>query len=313
MNILNKMRNKPEKNFDLKIGFKCNNDCRHCVIANKKSAGELSFEQIRNIIDGLDSDVTGIVLTGGEPSISPHLLDILSYIKKKNYFVIVQTNATGFADSDFCKECSKYINHALVAIHSCNPEVHDNIVRSKGMWYKTIEGFKNLSNNGVFIETQTVLSKYNIMTAYDTYKMIQELRPGTLMNMTYPHMMGNAWNNREDVCFRYSDYKDEFQRILKDFSKYIFSESIPYCYLYPYQDSIAGCLENDILMQSYGRVGVDFSDGLFEKNYNILDIKERRKAPRCKDCVFNNDCIGVWKEYIEMFKSNLDLFPIKEI
>ena len=300
------------KNFDLKIGFKCNNNCRHCVIANKREAGDLSFEQLTDIVDHVDQDVTCFVITGGEPTVSPYLLDILKYIKEKHYKIIIQTNATGFADLDFCTQCSKYLDHALVAIHSSDPAVHDDIVRSPGMWQKTIDGFKNLMLNNVFIETQTVLSRYNILTAYDTYKMIQEMRPGTLMNMTYPHMMGNAWNNRESVCFRYSEYKEEFHRILKDFAPYIFAESIPYCYLYPYQDQIEGCLENDIFCQSYGRVGIDFSDGFCEKNYNFLDLKERRKAPRCKDCDFNFECIGVWKEYIELYKDKLDLYPIKQ-
>ena len=300
--------------FDLKIGFKCNNDCRHCVVANKRNSGNLSLEQLKDIISNIDPSIDVLVITGGEPSISENLLDILRYAKDRGLLIQVQTNATGFVDIDFCKECSKYIDHAHVAIHSNDPGVHDNIVRSKGMWQKTMDGFQNLLSNGVYCTTQTVLSKYNIMTVYDTYKMIQEIKPGTCMSFTYPHLMGNALNNYKDVAFRYSDYKEEMHRIFKDFGKNIWLESIPYCYQFPYEKSFEGSVEYEIATHSdiEGRTGIDFSDGFKEKNYNYLDVTSRRKAPKCKDCVFNNICIGVWKEYIEIFKDRLDLYPITE-
>jgi len=48
------------------------------------------------------------------------------------------------------------------------------------------------------------------------------------------------------------------------------------------------------------------------QNYNLNDVQCHRKAPKCKDCIYNSQCIGVWKEYIEIFKDRLDLFPVKE-
>ena len=34
------------KNVDLKVGFTCNNDCFHCVVTDKKSADDLTFEKV---------------------------------------------------------------------------------------------------------------------------------------------------------------------------------------------------------------------------------------------------------------------------
>lgn len=296
------------KAFDLKIGFKCNNNCRHCVVAEKRGAGDLPLPKILEIISSLHVDQ--VTVTGGEPSTYSYLPEILKALKEKNIRVVVQTNATGFADQNFCLVCSQYIDHAHVAIHSVDPQVHDNIVQSPGMWEKTIEGFKNLKANGVFCTTQTVLSKFNINTLYETYQFIQEMAPETVMSMTYPHLMGNALKNIDEVAFRYSDYKDVLSKCLRDFHDYLFLESIPLCYVYPYQDMTCGSLEDEIVSQLSERVGIDFSDGFTEKNYNSLDVSERRKAPRCLNCYFNQRCIGVWKEYIQYFKDKLDLYPI---
>lgn len=299
--------------YDLKIGFKCNNNCRHCVIANKRDSGSLTKEQIFGLLDNLPDDVDSVQVTGGEPSTYEYLPEILQKIKSKNLHTVLQTNGTGFANLEFCAKCVPYIDHAHIAIHSCFPEIHDFIVQSKGMWEKTITGLYNLKNcENVCITTQTVLSKFNILTIYDTFKFIQEILPGTMMSFTYPHMMGNAWKNREEVCFKYSDYYLEIQRILGAYHSNIFAESVPPCYLHPFEDIIQNSLENDILSHALDRVGVDFSDGLNVKDYNRLNLEDHRKGPKCKECIYNNKCIGVWKEYIEMFKNNLDLYPIKK-
>ena len=301
--------------FDLKIGFKCNNDCKHCVVADKRPSGNLSLEDLLFIIDTLPSIVDTIQITGGEPSISPYLVDVVKYCKSKNLRVWLQTNATGFSNKALADEVGPYIDHALVAIHSNVEEVHDLIVGGKGMWKKTLEGLKNLSQFNIDIATQTVLSTYNIETLYTTYQMIQELYPGMNMHMTYPHMMGNAYSDRETVCFRYIDHKKVLQDCLRDFGHLIITESIPFCYLFPYHDkvtTIEDWIRGNYLRNDRTRIGIDFSQDMEEKNYDCLDITSRKKAPKCRECVFYSRCIGVWKEYIDLFKSKLDLYPITE-
>ena len=302
--------------FDLKIGFKCNNNCKHCVVASKRPYGELNLEQIKNIVDSIPSSIQSVTITGGEPSISPFFYEILFYVKSKGFRTLIQTNGTGFEDENLVKKCKPYIDHIHLAIHSSNPKIHDDIVCSQGMWEKTIRGFKNILREGISCSTQTVLSLYNISTLWETYSFIQEIKPRTIMSMTYPHMMGNAYTYREEVCFRYSDYKNIIHKCLKDFGPLLFLESIPLCYVFPYEKTAWGTLEGNIVSYLEGdpqegeRLGVDFSDGINEKNYNFLDFTSRKKAPRCKDCVFNEECIGVWKEYIDLFAQKLDLYPI---
>lgn len=306
--------------FDLKLGFKCNNNCVHCVVADKRPAGMLSLEDVENIILQVPSGES-IQLTGGEPSIHPHLKEILAFCNVHNHSTVIQTNGTGFANSEFLDACGPYIDHIHIAIHSFDPCIHDTVVQQKGMWEQTIKGFENIISykdkvkSSLHVTTQTVLSKINIPTLYDTFAFIQKMLPGTGMSMTYPHIMGNAWHNRNSIIFRYSDFKDEIQRTLRDFKPYIFTEAIPPCYLYPYQNDVCTA-EKDIIDSLYrggsDRTGVDFSDSMKEKNYCFLDLKSHRKAPLCKDCTFSSCCIGVWKEYIELFKDRLDLYPVKE-
>lgn len=297
--------------FDLKLGFKCNNDCIHCVVADKRDSGCLSLEEMKDIVSTIPEGSI-LQITGGEPTLfKEELPKLLEFASKRGLFPTLQTNGTGFADKEFLDKCAPYLENVHIAIHSCIPEVHDSIVKSKGMWEKTMMGFKNLlSIEGLSVTTQTVLSKLNINSLYDTYKMIQEMCPGIQMSMTYPHMNGNAWKNRNSVAFRFSDKKDIIYKCLQDFEDVLFTESIPLCYAYPFINHPS--LEEDILYNRDARIGVDFSQSRDLHDYNDSDIRDRRKASKCKECIFCNKCIGVWKEYFEVFNKNLDLYPITE-
>lgn len=293
--------------YDLKIGFRCNNNCAHCVVADKRFAQDASFEDLKRLISTVPEEYA-IQITGGEPTIYSYLPDLLKYCHELGHRTTLQTNGTGFSDLSFTKACAPYLNHVHIAIHSCYPEVHDRIVNSQGMWAKTIQGLDNLIAENIFFTSQTVLSKYNIESLYDTFSFIQQKKPGTVMSMTYPHLMGNAWSNYKDVAFRYSDYKHIISKCLETYHSVLFTESIPCCYLHPYATEVE-TLEKDILF-NVSRIGYDLAEPDRCKDYNFLNLQDHRKGPRCKECIYDKYCIGVWKEYIEIFKNCLDLYPV---
>lgn len=294
--------------FDLKLGFKCNNNCVHCVVANKREAGELKIGEICGIINRIPQGET-VQITGGEPSIFKDLPSVLQKCKEKGLRTVIQSNGTGFSNQDFLNACKDNIDQVHLAIHSCYPEIHDKIVGSKGMWEKTIQGLDNLLKTDIYLTTQTVLSKLNIKSLYDTFCFIQDKKSGIKMSMTYPHVAGNAYKNREEIIFRYSDYKEEIQKTLSRFKDLIYTEAIPPCYLYP---NFPSCSDISSRMDPNNiRMGIDFSMSKEINDYNISDLENKRKAPKCKECDFNKKCIGVWKEYIEQFRKCLDLYPVK--
>lgn len=297
--------------FDLKIGFHCNNDCKHCVVAEKRPFGNLDVPHICATIRSVPK-CEPIVFTGGEPSLYPYLPDLLKYASEKEHVCWIQTNGTGFADRELAERCAPYIFNAHVAIHSYLPEVHNSIVQDKTgtMWEKTIQGFRNLKELGVpCMTTQTVVTRLNMETVYDTFRWIQEQWPGTHMSFTYPHMMGNALTNAHEICFKYSEYKEEMNRIFRDFHELLFVESVPFCYQHPYVDQLES-VEKDLVTNFQPREGLDFSQGFETIDYNVKDLKNRRKISSCRECIYNLKCPGVWKEYIYLFKDQIDLFPI---
>lgn len=315
--------------FDMKVGFTCNNNCIHCVVGDKRRVfpDDLTLDEIKNYILTKANGADFVTLTGGEISIRPDFFDIVKFVYDLGMKVQIQTNGTGFADKELTQKLAPYINFVLIAIHSIDEEVHNKIVKDKTnkMFKTTMQGLQNIADAGIPFATQTVISSLNFPTLYETYASLQEKYPGIKMHLTYPHPMGNALENKDIVCLPYSSMKTDLQRIFRDFGQHLLVEAIPLCYIYPYEDKIY--YNHDLMiLKEVGkstRVGVDpsnsrvgastydlFDEVGFTEDYSRNDLLSKRKGPKCKECVFNYDCPGVWKEYMDFFKNKLDLFPI---
>jgi hypothetical protein len=133
------------------------------------------------------------------------------------------------------------------------------------------------------------------------------------MKLTFPHQMGNAEAFANMIIPKYSDIKEQLHKCLRTYAPLLETEAIPVCYLYPYQDK---CINSDTLVYKSTNVSPGFdasqihSKG-FVQDYVLLTLQDKRKGADCLKCIFNIDCIGVWKEYVELFENELDLFPIE--
>lgn len=93
--------------FYMNITFMCNNSCRFCISHNTSSSLNLIINPLESIkyADaqyGFASSDT-VVLSGGEPTLSPQFDEILDYLSTKVGQVVIYTNGT---NSIFHYECN---------------------------------------------------------------------------------------------------------------------------------------------------------------------------------------------------------------
>lgn len=300
-------------NFDLKVGWMCNNKCIHCVVKGKEQySGDYTTKEIKKIIDEYP-EKESICFTGGEPTIRKDFIELLEYCREVGVeSITIQSNGRRFSDKDFTRSVSRLADSVLFTIHSHNEWIHDSITGVSGSWKQSTEGLRNLyETNEINIVSQTVLSRLNASNLHKTYDLIQSLAPDIRMNVTFPHPNGAAFENIDKVVPRYSEIKSEIQKIFSCYSHLINTEAIPYCQIYPYHDKV-NITEDRHADSNIKSKGIDGShpDSLIE-DYSSLIMSEYRKPKECQECVFNNICLGVWKEYYDHFINNLGLFPIK--
>lgn len=295
--------------YSLKLGSACNNDCIHCNVNSEDNIENLIFEEIQEIVDDIPQGEI-ICLEGGEPTLREDFFDIVEYCGLKGHKIILQTNGTGLTE-EITQKIKPFVKKVYLSIYSSNPYIHNLITRThneKSTFEKTIQALKNLYRYSIPFNTQTVISKINMASLYDTFSLIQKECPGIFMCLTYPHPIKNIWENKILTCVSFKELKPFIQPCFRDFGPFLIVESIPPCYIFPFYQNIGynldAIIKNKLLKnENY------YKYGDVEK-YPVKNFNFKRKGPKCVDCFYFEECLGVWKEYVDLYRLHFDLFPI---
>lgn len=151
----------------LELTARCNNNCQHCYInlpktdpdAQKK---ELSFEQIKNIVDASVSLGTlWFLLSGGEPLLRPDFFDIYRYLKKQGILVSVFTNASLITE-EHIQLFKKYPPRDIeVTVYGITEKTHRRVT-GKNTFAATMAGIDRLFSNSLPVTLKSTLMKSNV-------------------------------------------------------------------------------------------------------------------------------------------------------
>ena len=75
----------------IQVNRVCNQECRFC--SNPALDKTISLKKAKGLIDKYISwGYEGVILSGGEPTVYPHLVKLISYITEKKFPVRIITN-----------------------------------------------------------------------------------------------------------------------------------------------------------------------------------------------------------------------------
>lgn len=143
----------------------CNQYCRFC--SNPETEYMLDVETAKRQIDDFARRrYFGIILTGGEPSLSPNVPEITRYAVSRGLHVRMITNGSRLADMDVARSfVAAGLRHFHVSIHSCRPELEDYLTGVKGSFEKAVAALANLSRLArefpVSLNVNTVINAFN--------------------------------------------------------------------------------------------------------------------------------------------------------
>ncbi|HDX5739599.1 TPA: radical SAM protein [Yersinia enterocolitica] len=299
--------------IDLKVGSTCNNKCVHCCAANDARDKNLSLKKIKKRIDDfvdLHKSID-LTLTGGEISMRRDFIEIMQYVKQHKKLgnireVHLQTNGRKLSDADKLESTIGVVDYYLIALHGPNSEIHDKITAVQGSFDETISSFKQLVNrvNVEQIAVQTVISRLNYKYLVDTYKFAHEELGVTEFNLTFPHPMGDAFD--EAITPTYIDVEPYVNAAMLYFaSKGIkpLPEALPLCV---FEEEYRKYISSVIDTRFIGAVGYDQDGNLLD--YLELSKEAHSKYEKCESCLVNDKCEGIWNEYIELYP-NEDSVP----
>jgi len=284
---------------DIKIGFNCNNLCQFCVQGDKRFRFKnKSLAEIKKALDDAKkTGNTGVVFTGGEPTIHPNILDAVYYAKKNGFAVIqLQSNGRMFSYLEFCQKLiNAGANEFSPALHSSQADIHDKLTSSKGAWQQVVQGIKNLKFLNQYLVTNTVINSLNYKDLPELAKLFVNLGVDQFQ-FAFVHILGTADKNKDWLVptkTAVMPYVKKGLDIGIKAGRIVMTEAIPFCLMQGYEDYIAEkiipetrVVDAEGVIESYG-------------SYRWNEGKTKRKE--CEKCKYFQICEGPWKEYLEIY------------
>lgn len=173
----------------------CNHYCGFC--SNPKSEYTFSFEQVQGMIDDfVDREYFGIILTGGEPTLSPHLVDAIRYGREQGLHVRMITNGLRMSDPDFCdRVVDAGLQHVHVSVYSVRPDIEELLRGIPNPLDKALKALENLGRHTdkVTVNINSVINRYNTDHLHENVEFLCE---------RFPFLRHFVWNNLDPALGR---------------------------------------------------------------------------------------------------------------
>jgi Predicted Fe-S oxidoreductases len=160
------------------ITNQCNYACKYCIFSSnyKKDLKELTTKECIKVIDQLaDRNFKYIKVTGGEPFLRKDILELLTYMCKKNMNVDVSTNASVLTDRMIDELNKINLDMIHVSVDGKDSYTHE-MVRGKDTYLRTMKGLEKISKLNTHKRVGTVIHKFNEFELEEIVKLCIEYK-----------------------------------------------------------------------------------------------------------------------------------------
>ena len=270
----------------------CNQYCRFC--SNPASGYMLDLDTaLRAVDDFAERGYFGIILTGGEPSLSELIPDIARHAVARGLHVRMITNGSRLAKPGLAEEYhAAGLRHFHVSIHSCDPELEDFLTGVKGSHELAMQALENLGRVGATVNINTVINRFNADHLDKNVRAFVGRFP-FLRHFVWNNLdpsMGRAETNR-DTAHRLADFELSLARALRFLhasGRTFRVERVPLCYM---TEFAWASTETRKIVKGEERM-VHFLD---EKGTVRQTDFRHPKAESCKSCSLEPICGGLFE------------------
>ncbi|MDQ7006114.1 MAG: radical SAM protein [Acidobacteriota bacterium] len=129
---------------------RCNEDCTHCYVDLGDIEGELTTEEVTDILDQLRAMGTlFLTFTGGEIFTRKDILVLVRHARSLGFALRLFTNGTLLRDRDIEVLAEASVIGVEMSLYAMDPQAHDKVTRIPGSWNKTTNAARRLRAAGV--------------------------------------------------------------------------------------------------------------------------------------------------------------------
>lgn len=286
----------------------CNQACRFC--SNPPSGRELTAADACARVDELAArGYHGVILTGGEPTLVPWLVDVVRHAAARGIAPRIITNGHALAEGPLLGSLADAgLRHLHVSLYSHDAAVHDGITRNPGAHARAVRGLERaLADDRLTADVNCVIHRYNagaldrfVAFVLDRFPRVRHF----VFNNLDPRMERVAENR--DTVPRLIDLELSLARALRLAEQRGLTfrvERVPLCYMAEWAHAST---ETRKLAKDEERA-IHFLDekGLVHQRRSAF---VREKAPACASCRVDAICAGL--DGLGTFHDAAQLSPI---
>jgi len=292
------MQKTPSK-LEILMNWQCNQRCIFCSVGHKlvDDGGIRTWSEIKKDLElAKKRDASIVSFSGGEPTIRKDLVKGIKLAHSLGFETIeIQTNGCMLKYKEYFEELiDAGVNRVLVSIHAPNAELEDFLTQTRGSFDAKVQGLRYLEEYNIEKRTNTVINRYNYRLLPEMAKFLLGFKKNTKNNhLNFVIPDGFAKQNFRELVPKMSEAKPFIEKacsILVEGGAAPFLHNLYPCIISGYSQVIAELSTTDTLL-----IGPDFKIDLQENRH-----KYRVKGPQCKNCKYDNICVGPFKEYIKI-------------
>ncbi|MBL4903201.1 MAG: radical SAM protein [Desulfocapsa sp.] len=185
----------------------CNFRCSYCYVPEKKECkGELSTDEIKNVIvQAKELGARKIIILGGEPSIYPHLPEMLKFIDSHGFEIEMFTNGTG-VNAELAQLLAALKVRLVLKLNSRNRAVQDRLAGKEGAYDIIQTAFAHLKDAGypsddLFLALSTIICQPNFDELVDMWKWVREQKIEPYFEVITPqeNALDNLWLSVDSI------------------------------------------------------------------------------------------------------------------
>lgn len=197
---------------------KCNLYCKHCYrdsSPTELTEEELTTEEGKKLLEDIrKAGLQIIVFSGGEPLMRPDIFELIHHAGAIGLTPLMGSNGTLITDEVAKKLKDAGLKAIAISIDSPDPKIHDTFRGAENALEKAAEGIRNCVENGLKVQVNCTISKYNADHIDSILEFAESLK-AVSSHMLFLVDVGRG-KNIEVTQLSKREYKDTINKILSN-------------------------------------------------------------------------------------------------
>lgn len=186
----------------LYVGFPCNMKCKFCYYSYHESREWHSLDECKRdaLLFREKFGNRYVDITGGEPTIYPHIFELLDYCNSIGLKPTIITNVQALASEDCVKQLSDLgINDFLCSVHALG-NTYNDLVQSRHGWKNLTQGIENLNKYRIPWRANCTMTRLNMIQLNSIAQWVKE-RNARIVNFINFNPF-EEWQTKMDIDFQ---------------------------------------------------------------------------------------------------------------